>query len=328
MKKRFLAIAIAAGLVSPLAANAEAEIFGKVNLSVGTVDEGTGGADNFQVRSHASRLGFKGSEDLGNGLTAKFHLEYGVNPDDTTNAGLTSRNQFLGLAGDFGEVRVGNHDTPLKISQGKFDQFGDMDGDFTNAMSGTHGDHRVTNAIAYIKGFGSFTFAGAIVPGEGSGTSGTGAGDGIADTTSLALMYSEGPLYVGVAIDSYDDTGAGVAALLGFEDRTRITATYTMGTMQFGLMLQSSGAPSGGADEDYTGFSFGMGMGKNKVKFQYGMAEVDNNGPEGTLMSIGYDWGLSKRTTAYVSYNDYEQETGSTTTAEMTTMVAGMIHKF
>ena len=323
MKKRFLAIAIAAGLASPFAANADATVFGKVNLSVGMVDTGTGGSDNWQVRSHASRLGFKGSEDLGNGLTAKFHIEYGINPDAASGDGISARNQFLGLKGGFGEVRVGKHDTPLKISQGKFDQFGDMDGDLANV---TGGDHRVANAIAYINKFGDITLAAALVPGEGDGTSS--GGDGPADTTSIAVMYKSGPLYAALALDSYDDTTGGLSSAVGYEDRTRLTATYMMGKMQFGFMYQTSGAATGGSDEDYMGLSFGMGMGKNKAKFQYQTAEVDNNGPETTALSLGYDIGLSKRTTAYVSYNDNETETGGTTTSEMNTIVVGMIHNF
>ena len=113
MKKRLLAIAIATTLVSPLAANADVTTYGIVHMSVGTVDTGTSGSvDNWQIRSHASRLGFKGSEDLGNGLSANFKLEYGVDPQ--ASPGLSSRNQYLGLKGGFGEVRVGRHDTPLK----------------------------------------------------------------------------------------------------------------------------------------------------------------------------------------------------------------------
>ena len=336
MKKRFLAIAIAAGLASPFAANADATVFGKMNISVGTIDTGdTGGVDNFQVRSHASRLGFKGEEDLGNGLTAKFHLEYEVDPDsdnantttisgvslsDGGTAGIKRRNQWVGLKGGFGEVRVGRHDTPLKMAQGKFDQFNDMDGDIKGALSISKGELRVDNAIAYLNKFGDVSVGVALVPGEGDGVTG---GDGIADTTSIAVMYSAGPAFVSLAMDQYDDTGL----TNGKDGLMRLTGTYMMGKMQFGLMFEQESAKGTANEQDMMAFSFGMGMGKDKVKFQY--VNGDNDATEKTMMSLGYDFGLSKRTTAYVSYNDGDAENAAgVTTAEFTSMVAGMIHKF
>ncbi len=326
MNKRFLAIAIAAGLASPFAASADVTTYGLVHASVGTVD--TGASDNFQYRSHASRLGFKGSEDLGNGLSATYKLEYGVSTD---TGGWTNRNQYVGLKGGFGEFRFGRHDTPMKMAQGKFDQFGDTDADIIGANTNTQpnlalvgGDQRVANALAYINKFGDITLGVALVPGEGNGT--TTGGDGIADTTSIAAMYDAGPLFVSLAIDSYDDTAGGLAATLGREDLTRLVATYKMGTMQFGLLFESEGTASGTGENDVTGLSFGMGMGKNKVKFQYMMGDDDTN--EVTQTSLGYDWGLSKRTTTYVMWTDAEAESGGATTDEYTFIGAGIVHKF
>lgn len=325
MKKRFLAIAIASGLALPLAANADATVYGIVHMTYGTIDTGTtGGVDNWQVENVASRLGFKGSEDLGNGLSATYKLEYSVDPDAGSGAGLGRRNQYVGLKGGFGEVRIGRHDTPLKMSQGKFDQFNDTYGDIKEI---TGADNRVDNVVAYINKFTEeFTFALALIPGEGDGQ--TTGGDGPADSFSVAGMYSAGPLYVALAFDSYDDTAGGLADAEGVEDVTRLTATYAMGTMQFGFLYETQSGVNSGPDADGMGVSFGMGMGKNKVKFQYLTGEVDNNGPETTSMSVGYDWGLSKRTTAYVQYTDIETEVSSVTVDELTFFGLGLKHKF
>lgn len=321
MKKRFLAIAIASGLATSFAANADTTIFGKINLSVGTVDAGTGGVDNWQVRSHASRLGFKGSEDLGNGLSANYHLEFSVDPDAGTGSGLGRRNQWIGLEGGFGEIRVGRHDTPLKMAQGKFDQFNDMDGDVQGALEISKGEERIDNVVAYLGQSGDLKFGIALVPGEGDGITG---GDGPADTISAAVMYTAGPAFVSLAMNSYDDTGNTGGET---EDLMRLTGTYSMGKMQFGLMFEQEGTNGGAGEQDMMAFSFGMGMGKDKVKFQY--VNGDDDTLEKTMMSVGYDWGLSKRTTAYVSYNDGEVETaGGATVGEVTTAVVGMIHKF
>ena len=50
----------------------------------------------------------KGSEDLGNGLSAVYQVEYGFNTAQN-NDGFSGREQWVGLKGGFGEVRLGYH---------------------------------------------------------------------------------------------------------------------------------------------------------------------------------------------------------------------------
>ena len=320
MKKRFLAIAIAAGLASPLAANADATVYGKVHMSIGMVEEGTT-VDNWQVNNHASRLGFKGSEDLGNGLSATFKLEYSVNPDAGSGSGIGRRNQYIGLKGGFGEIRVGRHDTPLKMSQGKYDLFNDTFADIAGPgqLDISNGDNRLGNVIAYLGKASDVKYAIALIPGEGDGVTG---GDGPADTISAMVAYKSGPVYDALAMDSYDDTGNTGGEL---EDMTRLTATYAMGKMRFGILYETEGTNGGTGEQDVMSLNFSMGMGKNKAKFQY--TNGDDDTTEKTQMALGYDIGLSKRTTAYVMYADGETEVGTTTT-DTTFAGVGMVHKF
>lgn len=340
MKKRFLAIAIASGLASPFAASADATVYGKVHLSISAVDActtaatcaGTSDEDNWQVNSHASRLGFKGEEDLGNGLAATYKLEYEVNPDGASSdsssgtdssAGLKRRNQYLGLKGGFGELRVGRHDTPMKMSQGKFDLFNDTVADIAGpgALDISRADRRVDNVIAYLGKASDIKYAVALIPGEGDGVS---AGDGPADTVSAAVMYDGGPLFVSLGLDSNDDTGAAGSFI---EDTTRLTATYSMGKMRFGLMFETEGTTDGTGEQDVMALNFAMGMGKNKVKFQY--INSDDDAIEKTQATLGYDIGLSKRTTAYVLYTDGDVENaGGITQGEVSALSLGMVHNF
>ena len=336
MNKKLVAIAVAAAFAAPLAAQAETTVFGKVHLSVSTVEEKASGTvltDNIQVQSHASRLGFKGSHDLGGGMKANYHLEWGVNQE--SSPGLSSRNQWIGLGGGWGEIRVGRHDTPLKISQGKFDQFGDTGGDFagpesaytTNSFKMVQGDLRVANAIAYIGKFGDLTVAAAAVPSEGDGTT---SGDGLADTTSVALMYSAGPLYLALAQDSYDNTGA--AATNTTDSLVRGTVTYKIGTMQLGFVYESGGNGDESADKDVMGVSFGMGLGaSNKIKAQYMTAEDAQTGTnlvEQTQSSVGFDHKFNKQTTGYVMWTTAEKDVGGSLQNKFTQIGAGMIVNF
>jgi len=337
MKKRFLAIAIASGLASPLAANADATVYGTVDMidycSSAATCAGTSNVDNWQVNSHASRLGFKGEEDLGNGLSATYKLEYEVNPDGAatdnatgtdSSAGLKRRNQYLGLKGGFGEIRVGRHDTPLKMAQGKFDQFNDTDADIKGRMKISQGENRVDNVIAYLGKSGDLKYGIALIPGEGDGTT---AGDGPADAYSAAIMYTAGPAFVSLAMDQADDTAFN-GTTNAIDSLIRLIGTYNMGKMQFGLLFEQSTTDSGNAEKDVMGLSFGMGMGMNKVKFQYMSGDVDQ-GNETTQATVGYDIGLSKRTTAYVMYSDGNTDNAAgTTVEELSELSLGMVHKF
>jgi len=158
----------------------------------------------------SSRLGVKGSEDLGGGLKAIYQIELGINATDTNsnvanNADTISmRNTFVGLAGGWGTVLAGRHDTPLKISTAKLDLFADTLAD-NNATVGFH-DVRADNAVAYISpAFSGFTFAAAVVP-AGGATAITGnmnsESSNINEGWSLAGIYSNGPFYASAAYES------------------------------------------------------------------------------------------------------------------------------
>ncbi len=158
----------------------------------------------------ASRLGFKGSEDLGNGLKAIYQLELGVNLNDTNNNVvsnsdiITYRNSFVGLAGGWGTFLVGRHDTPMKISTGKLDLFADTMADY----NGTVGfrDLRADNVVAYISpSLSGFQLAAAIIPAGGATGGGRGLNleeNSIAGAYSIAGIYSNGPFYASAAWES------------------------------------------------------------------------------------------------------------------------------
>jgi len=164
---------------------------------------------NMEGMGRASRIGVKGSEDLGNGLKAIYQVEFGINLNDTDNAitdnndGITYRNTFVGLAGNWGTALVGRHDTPLKISTAKLDLFADTMADY----NGTVGfqDIRADNAVAYVSpSWAGFQLAAAIVPAGGATALGAENinSDSLGEAYSLAAIYSNGPFYASVAYEN------------------------------------------------------------------------------------------------------------------------------
>ncbi len=145
MNKKILAAAVAAAMVAPAAAFAnDVTIYGIAHLSVDWLDSDNEGVDGWDIQSNASRLGFKGTEDLANGLKAIWKMEFGVDLADSGScpstvssaAGLvgsptvgqgnftgkcttdvwSARNAYVGLAGGWGTFLIGRHDTPMKMS--------------------------------------------------------------------------------------------------------------------------------------------------------------------------------------------------------------------
>ncbi|MBK1674297.1 hypothetical protein CKO35_13490 [Ectothiorhodospira shaposhnikovii] len=137
MQKKVLVFAVAAAMGLPAAAMADTTLYGRMNLSMDYVDNGE--ESSHQLASNSSRLGVRGSEDLGGGLRGVFQIEAALqsgNPDQTFDgSNLTARNTYVGLAGGFGEVRIGKHDTPYKLSTLRLNFFADTLGDVNHVTS-------------------------------------------------------------------------------------------------------------------------------------------------------------------------------------------------
>ena len=130
MQKKVMALAVAGALAAPVAAFAQAsnvQIYGRLNVGLdnyeakGASDPAVaGGGLKGRMREfdQGSRLGVRGSEDLGGGLKALFQIESGVNVDAGTSTGengapnasagtFASRDSYVGLEGGFGRITMG-----------------------------------------------------------------------------------------------------------------------------------------------------------------------------------------------------------------------------
>lgn len=110
MKKSLIALTLAA---LPVAAMADVTLYGTVKAGVEVSRVKTKTAT--QIADFGSKIGFKGQEDLGNGMKAIWQLEQKASIAGT-NSGWGNRQSFIGLKGGFGTVRAGNLNTVLKDS--------------------------------------------------------------------------------------------------------------------------------------------------------------------------------------------------------------------
>ena len=328
MKKSLIALAVAGAFATPaFAATSNVDIYGKLHVSVGFYDDLADQYEDVQVSSNASRIGFKGSEDLGGGLKGIWQIESGINLDEQ-NGSWANRNSFVGLAGGWGTALIGNHDTPLKLVGRAVDLFGDTIADSRNVMGGGS-DTRAQNVVAYISpSFSGFSFAAAYTndlsgAGAVAGTSpvrdSTGAltGDYVVTSTTtttngddadasafnLNATYANGPLYIGVG---YGDGDAHEA--LGLDAHWRVAAGYTFGNFK-AVGQYDSLEGDGVTGDDYDAWMIGGSytMGAMVFKANYMEGEIDGCNVAGCDLeqwTVGMDYNLSKRTAVYALYAD------------------------
>jgi predicted porin len=118
MKKTLIALAVASVAATPVMADETSNVFGEIKYEAGVYD---GSAEHSY---EGTRFGVKGSKDLGNGLTGKYIIMGNIGGKPGGSLGL-NENNYVALAGGFGEVRFGRADTPLKESVKPFRAFTD-----------------------------------------------------------------------------------------------------------------------------------------------------------------------------------------------------------
>jgi predicted porin len=201
MIKPYLSGAAAVAIFAAMAAKpacAEVTLYGILDTFVGYTNAGGKGTQASEQSGglYASRIGLKGSENLGAGLRATFDLENGIltNNGSATDSTLAfSRNAWVGLASNYGEVRLGRQNSALLIMHSKFDAFnGGTYGSFLHNTSTF--SFRYDNMVTYWSpNIAGFTFsAGVSLGGQTAPHDGLNAYVGSVD-------YQRGPLYLGVS---------------------------------------------------------------------------------------------------------------------------------
>lgn len=357
MNKKLLAIAIGAAAAMPVVAEAAGPtLYGKINLSLESVvdarDKPRDGDltalpaapaapnedsnEGWVLRNNASRLGVKGDAETGiTGLTGIYQMEFSVTADGE-NGPFGNRDIFAGLKGTFGQIRLGNMDTPFKKAQGKVDLFNDTSADMTYHIAG---ENRMANSVYYSspKILENLTIHVDVIPGEGVDDPESAVTSdvltGIADSTSIALTWEGEALYAAVAMDKMMKNGSSFGAELAkndWLDATRVVVGYKLEDLSLGLLYQVAEEvlPAGGTPDEDTSmlFSAAYKMGDLTLKAQYSTTEgddgVDTAGDkdrEVTNLTVGADYALGKATTLFAFYSTLEEEDNVTTNTFGTT---------
>jgi predicted porin len=295
MQVKMLVAALVASL--PLVASAQSSVtlYGIVDASVAREDaDGADGARTVLASGNQStgRFGFKGQEDIGNGLKAIFNLEAGAQVDTGLgDSALFGRRAVVGLEGSFGNIVLGREYTPAADVANATDINGQ--GFYgTNLSSFGTGrlTRRISNSVSYrsAAAMGGFKFGAAI----GLGETTTGPSK---DLKGVSLAYAGGNIYVGAAYHTFANVASG-------DDKELIVG----GAFKFGdfeIRTNYMNADPEGINNEYESTSLGGSytFGANKVFLNAQRNELEN-GAKGNLWSLAYSYSLSKRTNVYAAY--------------------------
>lgn len=333
MKKTLLSVAVLSLLSGVAAAQSLVSIYGIVDA--GLVHERGGVAGSVtRVSSgvaNASRIGFRGTEDLGNGISAFFVLETGTRIDtgELDVAGsIFNRQAFVGIkSSSAGALTLGRQYTPYynTVSQVADPFAAGLSGSAKNLIPTGGLNTRSSNTVLYtspqLSGVSAeLAYALGERAGDGSGGRQFGA----------ALSYANGPLNARVGYNNKDSSNAAVANAPKVIGRnTLFAANYKFAVakayLAYGINkgvnsspLPNTGTPYGGVratpSTDNRDLLVGVAVpfGANTVLASY-IRKDDRTSfnQDADQWAVGYTHALSKRTTAYTSYGKISNDNGA-----------------
>ena len=324
MQKKIIALAIAGFASSAAFAQTNVTVYGKIDMSY-EHSSGSNGSKTSGINSgghDGSRLGFRGEEALGNGMKAIFGLEYGSLAVDR-NAGITgARQTYVGLAGNFGTVKLGNIYSTGDNFGGKYDSL-----DAANSYSplqyfaAYRGASITTGATQNSVGYtspvlgGGFTLRGVIGFAPATGDSTVPYTIDQERLYGVGVDYDMGPLSIGVVHHRMNHTGNSTA---GDQRESAFAATYDFGMLALTGTWQTlkSQNAAGAASANFNIKSIGMTVPFGKMdllRLMYARFDQKYNNPatvayneeadDANSWGVVFEHSLSKRTIAYAGYN-------------------------
>lgn len=337
MKQQQLLLAslAAAGLLAATAAMADVTIYGRLHGDLENTKAGSSSAvSTNMVQNDTSRIGFKGDEDLGNGLKAIWQVESGVAIDDgsagASTGTLGTRETFLGLSSSrFGTFKLGNFlvaiDDLHGIAGNNFQYYTGISNDAALWLNGgklsTGGfDARAGNSVSYQ----TPDFNGLTSRVQYSLTTGTGNSEtqhGGASLISANVQYSKGPLRVGYGIQANRDMQTMSSNFYQNGLTNMLAVGYTVGPFYLAGLVEHdslSNINNSGKDRsrNYGSVLASYTVGNNvfsvfggKAGAWHGDAGVADSGAK--LGTVAYNYVLSKSTQVYVLYTTLRDDSNA-----------------
>ena len=298
MNRHLIVAAISVLAAGSALAQNSVTIYGRLNLSAEQQKNVNAVGTQKVLQNSASRIGFKGTEDLGGGLKAGFQIEHGFNPDNgsASQSAFWARQSEVNLSGAFGMIRLGNFTSEAYFATADYISMHNHD-------TGTSEDKlyaylgRNINKIAYrtpelVKGL---TLEAAVSAGEGV--------PGRVRSYDAAANWNLGALQLGAG---YEKNGS--AKQYG------VRALYEMGPVVLGAYFQddtNGNGPGLGNRKTYR-VSAAYNVGASEFHANYGIADDYSKraNSDARQWTVGYNYNLSKRTKVYAFYSTVDNSAG------------------
>ena len=352
MKKTLIALALTA---LPVAAMADVVLYGQIKGGLGvTFQDGNNSQDGTitQMEDYGSRIGFKGEEDLGNGLKAIWQVEQRVSLAGAgASEGFNTRDTFIGLEGGFGKVRAGYVSDQFNENMETMDIWEYRTGAGAAARglaTMTRFDGRSQGVRYDSPNFGGFDFniTHQLSDSATEGRFDKPGNDDMGQSTIVGLNYENSGFFGKVGYGVYETAGDDEGQLV------RVEGGYDANNLFVGLAYQyakdmpaydayGNGLIGGIADKAHeaaVSVAYTMGAVTPKITYAHGWdqkingSDVDASGYDQVI--IGADYALSKRTTALVSAgwmnsaNSINTQTGELEDGDLYSVGVGLRHKF
>ena len=315
MKNSLLALAALTAFTGAVSAQSNVTMYGRVDLSV---NKAVGTANKAISNGSGSRLGVRGSEDLGGGMAAIFNIETRFDADtgsaqslNISQAGAGTQNRFwgarslVGLKGNFGQLTLGREYTTAFLgSQLLNDPWGwdtVVSGSpaFATGLNqaitaGRIGTVRNDSAVTYNISMSGFSFGAQIAE----------ATDAINNFNkkpyNFSAGYAAGPFTVNAG---YERTGQVAAAAA---DWATLGGTFNLGMVKLGASVGNGKTAANAKNQSVMLTAVGV-LGQGELRASVGQLTTDPAGAVGKSdlakgFGLGYHYALSKRTTLYTDY--------------------------
>lgn len=292
---------VAAAVAAPAFAQSSVTLYGRFNTTIEN-QKTNEGSRIWAVNNNASRIGFKGVEDMGGGMKASFNLEHGFGSDNGAAAGtFWGREAWVQLAGSFGAVRLGRQMPESYFATADYISMHNHDtGSSEDNLYG--GPFLQSNKVTYFTpSMGGLTASMSVAAGENQVKRGY----------DFAANWVGGPLHLGFG---YSDQGN--------QDQWAVRALYELGPVTLGGYYQQVDRGPGTATYKNTRLAAMYTMGASEFHANFGKA---TNGDQWTL---GYNYNVSKRTKIYGYYTDRDTNKTVRRNGEYSSLAVGVRHNF
>jgi len=327
MKKTLVAIAAMAAFTGAMA---DVTIFGIVDnaYSIKTTTAAGPGIRTTSTKTTAvtgtytgSELGFKGSEDLGGGLSANFQIHFA--PSTDANLAPTGYQSHVGLNGGFGSLKVGQFFSPMFFNNATYDAsgysaFGFNEAGAVNGASGT----LVSNSVQYdlptfVPGLGvSYMIAKGEVPRPAATTT------ALNDISNIRVTYATGALSAGYS-------SASVKGAAGASTKQSSTGlSYDLGMAKLMYYATSSKATTATVSDKGSNYGVSIPLGATTVGFTSSSAKTGATQVESsaTILQVKYD--LSKRSSLILQNGSAKIKSGTLNGSSSKGTSLGLWHSF